>query len=287
MYRPQCLIDLYWSTVNNVQQFPPYSPPKGHYCLRHDSGIHVLSRAKHTLSYQSRIVVLGSRHITHGNNSHFGSGSYTPDVLVPLLLPPRRLIHSPGHPYVTMAGRKLLCEGGGVTQRPIFPTPPLLGRHDGRGGSGRGCPTCRAGGGGGFNPTSMAQNDTHVVLIILTTQMWRGGGLLVEKTFSGQNLCSRAFGANIHSHTKQRARHGTPFLQTPPVPSFGGRPCHPPPPRRAIFRSPTCSTCTSLLFISAAISTQCSTCFTCLLPALHPLKLPQRQQSGKSPDNNF
>ena len=42
---------------------------------------------------------------------------------------------------------------------------------------------CR--GGGGVNPTSMAQNDTHVALIILTTQMWwwgdqpcirRGGG---------------------------------------------------------------------------------------------------------------
>ena len=86
----------------------------------------------------------------------------------------------------------------------------------------------------------MAQNDTHVALIILTTQMWGGGELLVEKTFSGQNLCSCAFGANIRSYTKQRARHGTPFLQPPPPPSFGGRPCHPPPPppRRAIFRSP-------------------------------------------------
>ena len=76
----------------------------------------------------------------------------------------------------------------------------------------------------------MAQNDTHVALIILTTQMWWGGGKsLVEKTFSGQILCSCAFGANIRSYTKQRARHGTPFLQPPP-PSFGGRPCHPPPP---------------------------------------------------------
>ena len=64
----------------------------------------------------------------------------------------------------------------------------------------------------------MAQNDTHVALIILTTQMWGGGGgLLVEKTFSGQNLCSCAFGANIRSYTKQRARHGTPFLQPPPL----------------------------------------------------------------------
>ena len=83
--------------------------------------------------------------------------------------------------------------------------------------------------GGGVNPTSMAQNDTHVVLIILTTQMCGGGGLLVEKNFSDQILCSCAFGANIRSYTKQRARHGTPFLQPPPPPSFGGRPCHPPP----------------------------------------------------------
>ena len=128
-----------------------------------------------------------------------------------------------------------------MTRKPIFPNPPtrLLGRRDGRGGSGRGCPTCRAGGGGGVNPTSMAQNDTHVALIILTTQMWEGG-LLVEKTFSGQNLCSCAFGANIRSYTKQRARHGTPFLQPPPPPSAG---VHVPPPRRAIFRSPCPDVC--------------------------------------------
>ena len=69
------------------------------------------------------------------------------------------------------AGRKLLCGGGGGDTEAHFPNPPpsLLGRRDGRGGSGRGCPTCRARG-GGVNPTSMAQNDTHVALIILTTQ---------------------------------------------------------------------------------------------------------------------
>ena len=91
--------------------------------------------------------------------------------------------------------------------------------------------------GGGVNPTSMAQNDTHVALIMLTTQCGGGGGeLLVEKTFSGQILCSCAFGANIRSYTKQRARHGTPFLQ-PPSPSADVH-VTPPPPRRAIFRSP-------------------------------------------------
>ena len=76
----------------------------------------------------------------------------------------------------------------------------------------------------------MAQNDTHVALIILTTQMW-GGKLLVEKTFSGQILCSCAFGANIHSYTKQRARHGTPFLQPPPLLRRAFMSPPPPPPQ--------------------------------------------------------
>ena len=120
------------------------------------------------------------------------------------------------------AGRKLLCGGGGDTEA-HFPNPPppsLAAVTGGGGGSGRGRPTCRAGGGGGVNPTSMAQNNTHIALIILTTQMW-GGKLLVEKTFSGQILCSCAFGANIRSYTKQRARHRTPFLQPPTPPSAG------------------------------------------------------------------
>ena len=121
-------------------------------------------------------------------------------------------------------GKKIALRGGGGDTEAHFPNPP----SSLAGGSGQGCPTCRAGGGGGVNPTSMAQNDTHIALIILTTQMWGGGEFLVEKFFSGQNLCSCAFGANIRSSTKQRARHGTPFLQPPP-PSFGGRPCHPPP----------------------------------------------------------
>ena len=135
----------------------------------------------------------------------------------------------------TALGGKKIALRGGVTRRPIFPSPrpPSLAAVTGGGVQGGGAGP--AGPGGGVNPTSMAQNDTHVALIILTTQMWEGE-LLVEKTFAGQNLCSCAFGANIHSYTKQRARHGTPFLQPPP-PSFGGRPCHPPP-RRAIFRSP-------------------------------------------------
>ena len=133
-----------------------------------------------------------------------------------------------GHSY-HKAGRKLLC-GGGRHGGPFSQRPPLLGHRDGRGGSGRGCPTCRAGG-GGVNPTSVAQNDTHGELIILITQMWGGGGLLVEKTFSGQNFVFLGL----------RRQH--PFLHKTKGPTrnpiFPTRPCHtPPPPRRAIFRSP-------------------------------------------------
>ena len=123
-----------------------------------------------------------------------------------------------------------------MTRRPIFPTPrpPSLAAVTGGGVQGGGARPAGPGGGGGVNPTSMAQNDTHVALIILTTQMWGGGGgLLVEKTFSGQNLCSCAFGANIRSYTKQRARHGTPFLQPPPPPSAG---VHVTPPQKSNFQ---------------------------------------------------
>ena len=86
-------------------------------------------------------------------------------------------------------------------------------------------------GGGGVNPTSVAQNDTHVALIILTTQMWGGGGeLLVEKTFSGQNSCSCAFGANSVL-TQNKGPDTEPlFSNTPPPPSAGVHVTPPPPP---------------------------------------------------------
>ena len=146
-------------------------------------------------------------------------------------------MHGVGRCRLQLGGKKIGLRGGGggVTRRPIFPTPrpPSLAAMTGGGGSGRGCPTCRAG--GGVNPTSMAQNDTHVALIILTAQMW-GGGLLVENPFSGQNLCSCAFGANIRSYTKQRARHGTPFLQPPPPPPSAGVHVTPPPPPQSNFQ---------------------------------------------------
>ena len=48
-------------------------------------------------------------------------------------------------------GKKIALRGGGGGDTEAhFPNPPspLLGRRDGTGGSGRGYPTCRAGGGG-------------------------------------------------------------------------------------------------------------------------------------------
>ena len=87
---------------------------------------------------------------------------------------------------------------------------------------------CRRGGGGQLN--IYGSNDTHVALIILTTQMWGGGGnYRWKKLFWAKFLCSCAFGANIRSYTKQRARHGTPFLPPPP-PSAGVHVTPPPPP---------------------------------------------------------
>ena len=116
-----------------------------------------------------------------------------------------------------------------MARKPICPTPPSpsLVAVPG-GGFGLALPhlPCR-GGGGGPTPTYMAQNDPHVALIILTTHLW--GKFFCEKKFSGPkfvfNLCSSAFGGNIRPYTKQRARHGSPFLEPPPSPAkqFSGR----------------------------------------------------------------
>ena len=133
--------------------------------------------------------------------------------------------------YSYWAGRKLLCGGGGATRRPIFPTPtPLLGRCDGRGGSGRGCPTCRAGG-GGVNPASMAQNDTHVALIILTTQMWGGGDYWWEKLFRAK-ICVPAPSAPTSVLTQNKGPNTEPHFSNPPPPPplFRRASMSPPPP---------------------------------------------------------
>ena len=129
--------------------------------------------------------------------------------------------------------------GGGRDTEANFPNPPppLPGRRDGKGCSRRGCPTCRSG--GVVNPTSMAQNDTHVALIILTTQMW-GGGIIGGKNFFGaKSVFLRLWRQHPFLHkTKRPTRNPIsptpPLLRRasmsapPPAEQFSGRPgnCH-------------------------------------------------------------
>ena len=140
-----------------------------------------------------------------------------------------------------MAGRKLLCGGGDDTEAHFpNPPPPSLAAVTGGGGSGRGCPTCRAGGGGG-STQRMAQNDTHVALIILTAQMWGGGNYWWKKLFRAK-ICVSAPSAPTSVLRQNKGPDTEPHFSNPP-PSFGGRLCPSPPPRRAIFRSPIFVNC--------------------------------------------
>ena len=94
------------------------------------------------------------------------------------------------------------------------------------------------GGGGGVNPTSMAQNDTHVALIIFTTQMWGGGG--------GDYWWKKIFGPNfvflclwrqhpfLHK-TKGPTRNPISPTALPP-PSAGVHVTPPPPPPQRNFQ---------------------------------------------------
>ena len=146
---------------------------------------------------------------------------------------------------IGLSGKKIaLRGGGGVTRKPIFPTPPppsFAAVTGGGGGSGRGRWTYRAGGGGGVNPTSMAQNDTHVALIILTTQMWGGGGGIIGgKNFFGPNFVFLCLWRQHPFLNKTKGPTRNPISPTPPPPSpsAGVHVIPPPSPRRAIFRLP-------------------------------------------------
>ena len=77
----------------------------------------------------------------------------------------------------------------------------------------------------------MAQNDTHVALIILTTQMW-GGGIIGGKNFFGPNfvfLCLWRQHPFLHK-TKGPTRNPISPTPPPPPPSAGVRVTPPPPP---------------------------------------------------------
>ena len=125
-------------------------------------------------------------------------------------------------PALVLPEREENCFGGGGEGTEIhLPNPPPLVAVPG-GGCGPGLPYLPCGGGsnavrggGGGTPTDMAQNDPprradHF------DYTYVGGNFLVKKAFPGQNLCSGAFGGNIRPYTKQRARHGSPFLEPPP-----------------------------------------------------------------------
>ena len=128
-------------------------------------------------------------------------------------------------------GKKIALRGGGVTRKPIFPTPapPSLAAVPGGGVQGGGAQSAVPG--GGVNPTSMAQNDTHVALIILTTQMWGGGGGIIGgKNFFGPKfvfLPLRRQHSFLHK-TKEPTRN--PISPTLPPPSAGVHVASPPPP---------------------------------------------------------
>ena len=72
----------------------------------------------------------------------------------------------------------------------------------------------------------MAQNDTHVALIILTTQMWGGGGDYWWKKLFRAKICVPAPLAPISILTQNKGPDTEPHFSNPP------------PPSRAIFRSP-------------------------------------------------
>ena len=80
---------------------------------------------------------------------------------------------SQGHIY-QHGGKKVALRGGGGHGSPFSQPPPSWPAVTGVWGFRAGVPDLPCQGGGGVNPTSMAQNDTQVALIILTTQMWGG-----------------------------------------------------------------------------------------------------------------
>ena len=84
------------------------------------------------------------------------------------------------------------------------------------------------GGEGGLQPNIYGSNDTHVALIILTTQMWGGGNYWWKKLFRAK-ICVPAPSAPTSVLTQNKGPDTEPHFSNPP-PSFGGRPCHPRPP---------------------------------------------------------
>ena len=141
-------------------------------------------------------------------------------------------------------GKKMALRGGGgggdtEAHFPNPPPPPSLAAVTGGGGVQGGGARPAVPGGGGVNPTSMAQNDTHVALIILTTQMLGGGdGIIGGKNFFGPNFCVPVPLAPTSVLTQNKGPDTEPHFSNPPPPLLRRASMSPPPPRRAIFTSP-------------------------------------------------
>ena len=84
----------------------------------------------------------------------------------------------------------------------------------------------------------MAQNDTHVALIILATQMWGGGGIIGGKNFFGPKFVFLRLRRQHPFLYKTKGPTRNPISPTPPLLRRASMSPPPPPPRRAIFRSP-------------------------------------------------
>ena len=135
--------------------------------------------------------------------------------------------------FIEAQGREENCSagGGGGTRKPTFPTPPpSLAAVTGGGVQGKGARPAVPGG-GGVNPTSMAQNDTHVALVILTTQMWGGGGggIIGGKNFFGPKFCVPAPLAPTSVLTQNKGPDTEPHFSNPP-PLLRQASMSPPPP---------------------------------------------------------
>ena len=99
-------------------------------------------------------------------------------------------------------------------------------------------------GGGGWTPTYMAQNDPHVVLIILATQMW-AKIFWLKKLFQAK-ICVPAPLVATSVLTQNKGPGTEAHFWTPPPPSPGA---HAIPPTQSNFRvakllfHPPCGMC--------------------------------------------
>ena len=75
----------------------------------------------------------------------------------------------------------------------------------------------------------MAQNDTHVALIILTTQMWGGGEIIGGKNFFGPKFVFLHLWRQHPFLHKTKGPTRNPISPTPPPPPSAGVHVNPPP----------------------------------------------------------